>query len=117
MIFRIKASLLNKRFDTRNEKALQIEMFEVFEKAFPGLVLKEHYLSDRDIIDFFFPGTGTGIEVKIKGEKRSIFKQLQRYAAFDDIKEILLITSKAMALPDSINNKPVKYYNISQAWL
>lgn len=60
---------------------------------------------------------GIGIEVKVKGGKRDILRQLQRYAEFDQILELVLVTAVAMGVPETINGKRVHKVSIGRAWL
>lgn len=53
--------------------------------------------------------TKVGIEVKIGGSVAALTRQLERYAAFDDVDELLVITTKAQHhhIPTTIGGKPV----------
>lgn len=77
--------------------------------------IREHKLDDKNIPDFFIDGIV--IEVKIKGNAKQIYKQCERYAQFDSVKEILLVTNRSMGFPYEINNKPAYYINLGKAWL
>lgn len=76
---------------------------------------KEYRLDNKNIIDFYLDGIG--IEVKIKGTPKSIYKQLERYSEFEKIKLMILITGKSMGLPKTINGKDVFYLNICKNWI
>lgn len=76
---------------------------------------REVRLNAGDIIDFVVEGAG--IEVKIKGAPRAILRQLERYAAHDDIGALVLVSSVAMGLPAAINGKPVEIVSLGRAWL
>lgn len=58
-----------------------------------------------------------GIEVKVKGAKRDILRQVQRYCRFDEISELVLVTGVAMGVPPEINGKRVHVVSIGRAWL
>jgi len=77
---------------------------------------REFKLSDKDIPDFMLDD-GTIIEVKIKGPKRSIYRQIERYAKDDKVKTIVLITNRSLGFPSEINSKPCYVINLSLAWL
>lgn len=64
------------RWPLSDEKRLQ----EVMAEQLAGGSIaaeREVHLGDGDIIDFMVGGTG--IEVKIKGSKRAIYRQCERY--------------------------------------
>lgn len=69
---------------------------------------REHRLSDKDIIDFFLPNLGVGIEVKIKGSFSQFVRQIQRYSKHEQIKAIILASCSARTpeLPSAIQGKP-----------
>jgi len=79
--------------------------------------LRESFLDEKQLNQPDFMIGGLCIEVKIKGDKKAIYKQLERYAAFNQVKEIVLVTNKAAALPKFINNKLITILNIGKAWL
>lgn len=76
---------------------------------------REYKLNDTSIIDFFLEGIA--VEVKIKGSARSIYRQLDRYSRFAEVKTILLVTNKSMGFPPQLNNKPCYVLNLGKAWL
>jgi hypothetical protein len=67
-------------------------------------------------IDFMFPD-GLGIELKIQGSARSIYDQCLRYCKYEQVKSLLLVTSKSMGFPKEINGKPTFIFNLSKGWL
>lgn len=106
--------LKKKRFSLSKEKPLQSEIEDALRKA--GISFKrEYWLSDSDKIDFLIGDIG--IEIKIKGNKKSIYKQIERYAESDEVSIIVLVTNKAIGLPAEINKKSVYVVNLSKAWL
>lgn len=76
---------------------------------------REHRLSDRDVIDFRIGDVG--VEVKIKGSKRSIYHQMERYAEHEVLRELILVSNVPMGFPPSLNGKPVYFLNLAKAWL
>ena len=107
--------LSTRRFSLSDEKALQVEMFAALVAG--GFDAKrEVTLGVGDIIDFTIDGH-IGIEVKIKGAKRAIFHQVERYAAHDSIHELILASNVAMGFPPSINGKPTYFLHLGRAWL
>lgn len=102
------------RLPLSTEKRLQGAIADEFDRA--GVVYdRECRLSNSDIIDFRIGDIG--IEVKIKGAKRSIYHQIERYAEHSDIKELILISNVAMGFPAEVKGKPVYIHNLSRAWL
>lgn len=110
----IMSLLKGRRFDLHNEKALQNQIEQVLRLADipPG---REHRLSDDSIIDFL--AISIGIEVKIKGTPKEIFKQCQRYCEFEQVQQLLLVTNKQIMLPAELNGKPTRTFNLGLAWL
>lgn len=102
------------KFTLASEEALKAEMADAL-IAHGVNVLKEHVLNKENRLDFFFHGLA--VEVKIKGQRRAIFKQCERYCSFDEVKGLLLITNKAMALPEKINGKPCFVFRLGKSWL
>ena len=77
---------------------------------------RESRLSPGDRIDFLCEG-GIGIEVKARCDRRSIFRQLTRYAASDKIEALILVTGTAIGLPAFINDTPVFLVSTGRAAL
>lgn len=72
---------------------------------------------DKNIPDFFDQETGITIEVKLKGQKMAIYRQCARYCKFDQVKEIILVSNRAMKIPKTILGKPAHFFHIGKAWL
>jgi hypothetical protein len=102
------------RFSLDREKALQASMYGYLLPDFPTIE-REVSLGDGDIIDFVVDNVG--IEVKIKGAKRAIFRQLERYAAHDRIQALVFSTNVAMGMPQDVGGKPIFLHNLGKAWL
>lgn len=116
--------LKSHRFAIGNEKVTQNRIWALLNRYNKVMMqnidmtcAKEYRLDDKNIIDFYFLAHHIGIEVKIGGSAKDIYRQLERYTAFDQIKEIILLTNRTMGLPATINNKPVYVLNLSKAWL
>lgn len=80
---------------------------------------REYRLSDKDIVDFVVH-TDTGlvaIELKIKAQRMSIYRQLCRYAKHEEVAAVVLLTGTAMNLPALIENKPATVISLGEAWL
>lgn len=108
------ALLARQRFRIDNEKLLQAQMATVLEAS--GVTFSaEHVLSPGNRIDFLIGDVG--IEAKIKGQRRAILRQCERYASHDAIGALIVITNAAMGLPPEINGKPIHVFNLGKAWL
>lgn len=109
--------LRRKRFNLHDEKILQAEIQAEFVLAWGQAdVEREFVLDHRNTIDFLISGD-LGIEVKIGGQKRAIYKQCERYCCFDKIKSLLLVTNRSMGFPQQINGKDCYVLNLGRAWL
>lgn len=112
----IAAAIRRHRIDISNEKEAQRQIAQALDSA--GLAAKrEMRLSDRDRPDFFLPLFGLAIEVKLRGRKIDIWRQLVRYASHDRVHGLMLVSNTAMALPPDIDGKPLWFVSLGQAWL
>ncbi|EKF9218930.1 MULTISPECIES: hypothetical protein [Vibrio] len=100
------------KYEFADEKVCQEHMAEHFEAI--GLRFeREYHLSDgSSIIDFFFPNSGLGIEVKASKSwnKMSVFRQCERYCLNPEVNGLILATAKPQGLPESIEGKPARVY-------
>ena len=114
MIENIYNILSKCRFSLESEKELQGQIQEILNKN--NIVhRREVILDDKNIIDFLVGDIG--IEVKIKGGKKDIYKQIERYSHFKEINKIILLTSRSLGMVREINGKNIHLINISKAWL
>lgn len=94
------------RFRPAGELDLQEALARIFEAE--GLqVLREHRLSNRDVVDFFLP-EGVAVEVKVTGGTLDVARQLQRYAEHPEVLALVLVTTRrrlVLELPDMIGGK------------
>ncbi len=104
------------RLNLSHEKDTQADLAAILDGA--GILYRrEVRLSPGDIPDFLV-GDGVAIEVKIKGaQKRSVYRQLCRYAEHDQVKAIVLATNLSMGLPPEINGKPTFYASLGKGWI
>lgn len=117
-VHRVLGVLTRSRFSIETEKRLQADMAEKFADA--GLVVAREVVVTGGIIDFLVEdrlGAGIGIEVKIAGAAKDIYRQLQRYAEDPRIASFVLVTAKPIALPPLINGKRVTIVQLGRAWL
>lgn len=110
----IISALRQHRFRLGDEKRLQTEIAACLSNANISFA-REVRLDGKNRIDFL--ADRIGIEIKIKGGRMDIYRQLQRYAAFDGIGELILITNAAMGLPSEIGSKPIYYVSLGAGWL
>jgi hypothetical protein len=76
---------------------------------------REARLDGKNRIDFKVGGIG--IEVKIKGNAKAIYKQCARYCALPEIEALILVTGRSMGFPETINNKPCYVVRLGKGWL
>jgi len=106
--------ILSSRFPLEVEKETQAAIEQKFKDN--GIEYsREHKLDQNNIPDFFIDGTA--IEIKIKGNAKSIYKQCERYCQFDEVKSLILVTNRSMGFPKEINGKPCYFINLGKAWL
>lgn len=100
----IRRIISGHRWSLENEIRLHDEMAVKFREA--GLSFeREVRLSRTDHIDFLI--SDVGVEVKIKGSKRSIYKQIERYARCGRLARVVLVSNVALGLPADIDGVPV----------
>lgn len=80
---------------------------------------REFRLSGKDRIDFYFPRSGIGLEIKAGKlwSKLEVYRQLERYASHETINGLILATGRAQGLPLIINDKPVRLHSMGAAHL
>ena len=115
MITEIIKLISSARLPLQDEKELQDAIDNLFKKH-NYTYDKEYILDAKNRIDFFAYNE-IGIEVKIKGGIKSIYKQCERYCSFDKIKTLILVTNRTMGFPESINGKPCFVVKLGKAWL
>lgn len=102
------------RCPLQDEKQTQALLHQIFLGA--GLtVSREHRLSDADIPDFLIDGCI--VEVKIKGQRSAMQRQLLRYSQHPGVRALVLASGKSIALPAQINGLPMHVASLSQGWL
>lgn len=107
-------SVLQNRFPLEVEKETQAAIEQKLKDS--GIEYsREHKLDQENIPDFFIDGIA--IEIKIKGNAKSIYKQCERYCQFQEVKSLILVTNRSMGFPKEINGKPCYFINLGKAWL
>ena len=101
------------RFRYKDEKELQAGVAQCLTDLKVGFKA-EHSLNPKDRVDFFVPEGGIGVECKTNDSKggaglSAVTRQLWRYAKSDEVKAIILITTRAKhrELPEKILDKQV----------
>ena len=96
-----------------DEKVLQNEIAERFMAH--QIPFQREVSVEGGVIDFIVGNIG--IEVKIKGGKRAIYRQCEAYTQDDEIKEFILLTSKTCQIPEQINGVECTVLSLSAGWL
>lgn len=99
-----------------NEKQTQAALENALVKSGRAFE-REVRLSRRDIVDF---AVSDGIIIELKSNAasgRAIERQLTRYADHDRVKGLVLLTNRAVALPRSIQGKPLRVVALGGAHL
>lgn len=102
-------------FRFSNEAQFQ-DMTEGYLRANGWAFEREKRLGRHDRVDFLVHG-GIALELKLKQQKLTVYRQLERYAEHDEVKAIILFTRQAMALPSTINGKPAYLVNLTRSFL
>jgi len=106
--------LRKQRFRLDNEKLLQSQVEAVLEQAsIPAQ--REARLGPGDIVDFL--AGDVAIECKIKGQRRAIYRQCERYCGFEAVGSLILLTNAAMGMPPELCGKPVYFVDLGRGWL
>ncbi|MGU3387199.1 hypothetical protein ACLBYG_22005 [Methylobacterium sp. D53M] len=107
------AVLRGKRMRCSTEIQLQDDIASVLTAA--GIAFeRERWLGpETGRIDFI--AGGVGLEVKVKGGAREIYRQVARYCDHREIDALVLATTRAVSLPAL--TKPVLILDLSRAWL
>jgi len=95
------------RFQATTEAEFQNSIAEALGREFT--FRREVRLAPGDRIDFLLDN-GVGIEVKTQGTAATAEKQLRRYAKSEQVKALILMTSRSQVAvqPLSIDGKPVR---------
>ena len=115
MVQDILKILLLHRYPLEREKETQAAIEKRLVDAGITNYIREHHLDKENIPDFFIDGVA--IEVKIKGNAKSIYKQCERYCKFEEVTSLILVTNRSMGFPKDINGKPCYFVNLGKAWL
>jgi hypothetical protein len=98
-----------------NEIAVQEKISDILTQH--GIVHKrEVVLGPGDRPDFMIVG-GIAIEVKLKASKRAIYRQCERYCAYDQVTGLILVSATAMGFPEEIHGKSTWVASLGGGWL
>lgn len=64
---------------------------------------REVTLAKGDVVDFMVGNVG--LELKIKGQRRAIYRQCERYCEHDRVHALVLGSAVAMGVPATVNGK------------
>jgi hypothetical protein len=109
----IVAALSQQRLPCHDEKALQAAVSDALQAA--GIDHQREVPVTGGIIDVL--AGAVGIEVKIKGQGREIYRQVGRYAEDPRIDEFIVVSGKALALPPMVGGKRCRIVSVGRAWL
>jgi hypothetical protein len=79
----------------------------------------EHRLGPGNVVDFFVPDPGVGIEVKKgkPGSTRRVMEQVERYAGFEEIRAmVIVVEGKLHWHPETVNGKTLVYIGLAKLW-
>ena len=115
LLQRLVSLIRSARLDLSNEKQSQADLESLLIAA--GIPYeREVRLSATDIVDFLIDGIA--LELKLHGAvKKSVYRQLVRYAKHDRVKVILLASSLSMGLPPQIEGKDAYLVKLGEGWL
>lgn len=77
---------------------------------------REHIFGPADRVDFFVEGH-IALELKVKGQRKAIFRQLERYSMHDCVDSLVLGTLAPMGLPAAIGGKPAYLVSLGRTGL
>jgi hypothetical protein len=101
----VRQALARYRMPVTPELALQ----DTVEKALrlEGLSFEREVRRGADRIDFLVGSVG--VELKVKGALSEVTRQLERYALWDEVTEVLLVTTRGhhLGMVPTLNGKPV----------
>lgn len=100
------------QFNFADEKELQEGIATVLTSAGVSFT-REFVLDQRSTIDFLI-GKSVGLEVKIKCPINQLITQLHRYAQYDQLSHLILVTTRMrhQNMPATLNNKPLEVVHL-----
>jgi len=111
--------LSERKFNFSSEEMLQAQVAEEFRKN--GVLAQREVVIGRDdtgkICRIDFMVGDVGLELKIRGEKRAIFRQCLRYCQSPRIAHLVVASSRSLSMPAELRGKPVTLVNLALALL
>ncbi len=112
---RVCAALTGSRIDMSVEMVTQEQIAGVL--RLNGITFqKEFKLGPGSRIDFLCKD-GTGIEVKLAGQSKAIYRQVLKYTMSDEVEAVIIASSKSLGFPSEVNGKPCRVVSLSRAWM
>ncbi len=102
------------RFILGSESTVQKQVAEALTEAAINFD-REYRLDPHNRIDFM--AGITGIEVKLKGSRRAILRQVTRYCDFAVLGNLILLSSVAMGMPQAINGRRIRIVSLGASWI
>lgn len=106
--------LRGKRFPLEDEKNTQAAIDGVLREKFADV--QREVPVTGGIIDFMIDHV-IGIEIKLKGQRAAIQRQVRRYAADKRIRGIIIVTAKPVSMETQIAGVPIMEISLGSAWL
>lgn len=98
-----------------HEKLLQEDIEALFRENNVDFK-REYVLGPGERVDFLVDGR-IAVELKIKFPPRKTLRQIQRYATYDIVESIMLVSASAVSMPAMWNEKPVYVINLGAGYL
>lgn len=111
---RVDRALRRHRFRFDDERELQAGI-ELVLRGEGLVVAREASLGDSGTIDFLVGSLGSvGIEVKTRGSRADLARQVHRYLQHESLQALMVVTTRAALaqLPEVIANKPVYVHHL-----
>lgn len=105
-------------FSLNNEKLCQLEIEEILKLN--NINFKREYdlrpSGGKGIVDFMI-NDSIAIEVKLKGQRKSIYRQCRDYCCSTEVNSLILLSNVAMQLPGEIYNKRCQVISLGNSHL
>ena len=103
--------------DYVDEKECQRQLEDVLVEH--NVVFEREAPIAKGFIDFYFPKSFVGLEVKAnkRWSRREIYRQCEDYCTDERISGLVLATGRSQGLPHTIGSKPVRVVYLGEAFL
>lgn len=101
----VRAALRDLQLAPSSERQLQDAIEERFRRR--GLLFEREFETGAGPVDFCV--NGFGVEVKIKGARAALIRQIDRYLGEDSLRGVVVVTTKSTLtrMPVDLRGKPV----------